>query len=87
MSADGQEQKLARQINGDCSSSIWNMATGVTGPNSTIAQPGVFSADAPLRHCELCLCCLVRPQVGRQLVVEPQQICIKPPTTNDVICH
>jgi hypothetical protein len=32
MSADGQEQKLARQIDGHGSSSIWNMTTVVTGP-------------------------------------------------------
>src|SRR6516164_4826892 len=59
MSADGQKQKLAWQVDGHCSSSIWNVASGLIGRNSTIAQPGIFSADAPLRHCELRLCCHV----------------------------
>jgi hypothetical protein len=87
MRADGQVQKLARQIGGHCSSPVWDMAAVITGPNSTVSQPKIFSPDAPLRHCELCLRCLVRPEVGRQLVVEPQQICIEPHMTNDVICH
>jgi hypothetical protein len=39
MSADGQEQKLARQIDGHGSSSIWDMTTVVTGPNFAIPQP------------------------------------------------
>jgi hypothetical protein len=74
MNADGQEQKLACQIDGHCNSPIWNKAPAVTRPNFTIPQSKVFSPNAPHRHCELSLCCLVWPQVGRQLVVEPQQI-------------
>jgi hypothetical protein len=87
MSANGQEQKVARQIDGDRSSPIWDMATVVTGPNSAILQPKVFAPNAPLRHREFCVCRLARRQVGPRLVVEPEQIGIKPHMTDDVIRH
>jgi len=61
------------------------MATVVSGPTSAIPQPKVLSPNALLRRRELSHRCFVRPKVGRQLVVEPQQICIKPHMNNDVI--
>ena len=88
MCADRQEQKLARQIDGHCSSRIRGVAAGIRvnrQNNSTIPQPKILSPDAPLRHRDLCFRKpFVRPQVGRQLVVEPKQICIMPHMTNGV---
>src|SRR5262249_48844604 len=63
------------------------MAPVIAGPNAAILEPKIFSPNAPLRHCELCLRYFVRPPLGRQLVVEPEKIGIKPHVTNDVIRH
>jgi len=56
------------------------------GQEKSLRGKSMATAVRP-RHRELCLCCLVRRKVGRQLVVEPQQICIEPPMSYDVICH
>src|SRR5262245_57757912 len=88
MCADGQEQKLMRQIDRHRGLPFWDEATEVTRQNFTIPQPKILSPDAPFRHYELCFCQrLFWPQVERQLIVEPQQIRIKPHMTNSVICH
>src|SRR6516164_8448146 len=57
------------------SASVWNINLGEkcvpTAKNKSLRGKSMATAVRP-RHRELCLCCLVRRQVGRQLVVEPQ---------------
>src|SRR4029450_11221958 len=86
MLANGQEQKFALPIDGDCSARIWRAVA--TGPNLAVPQPHRLSADSPFRPSELGSTRRVRgPEVWAQFLFEPQQIRMFPNVTDDVVRH